>query len=80
MKKNKIITLPDFCKEILEILQAGYPPKVTMEALSHYHEKDIALALSCLTKEECQRLFRVLPIQQCGASGIPDQAGACRTS
>ncbi len=52
--------LPDFCSEVAELVRSNLPPKRLEEKLFAYHEKDIALALSQLTREELQRLFRIL--------------------
>lgn len=54
----------DFCSEIAEIVRSNLAPKKMQEKICDYHEKDIALALELLTKEECQRLFRILPMDE----------------
>lgn len=65
MKKIKKSTpemiLPDFCTEIASVIRLNLVPEKTREKLSDYHEKDIAMSLSLLTREEGQRLFRILP-------------------
>lgn len=48
------------CDEIVAIIKSNYAPKKLQKDLSAYHENDIALTLALLTKEEQQRLFRVL--------------------
>lgn len=51
---------PDFCGEIITLLRSNLPPRKLQERLDQYHEKDIALTLPHLTREEQQRLFRLL--------------------
>lgn len=68
MKKNRnvsaAVNLPDFCSEIAGIVRSNLIPKKMQEKICAYHEKDIALALSLLTKEEQQRLFRILSSEE----------------
>lgn len=49
------------CEKIAEIVRSNLTPKKIQEQMGAYHEKDIASALALLTKEECQKLFRILP-------------------
>lgn len=70
MKKNRKIAaviLPDFCSEIAEIVRSNLIPKKMQEQVGAYHEKDIALALTLLNREEQQRLFRILTIPELAA-------------
>lgn len=66
---NKIVrtpqptALPDFCGEIASIVRSNWTPGKMQEQIGAYHEKDIALALTLLTAEEWQKLFRILPLQ-----------------
>lgn len=66
---NKIVRtpqatgLPDFCGEIASIVRSNWTPGKMQEQIGAYHEKDIALALTLLTAEEWQKLFRILPLQ-----------------
>lgn len=53
--------LPDFTRDILQLLRSNLTPRTLLEQLSTYHEKDLAAALPLLSREEQQRLFRVLP-------------------
>lgn len=46
--------------EIAELVRSNLTPKLLWEKLVTYHEKDIALALTELSREELQRLFRIL--------------------
>lgn len=72
MNNNKIInvpvnanaSLPDFVTEIAEIIRSNLAPVKMHEKICEYHEKDIALALTLLTKEECQRLFHILSAEE----------------
>lgn len=65
MMKNGInaVALPDFCGEIVKIIRSNLAPKKMQAQLCSYHEKDIALTLPTLAKEERQRLFRILPAE-----------------
>lgn len=66
MNKN-LISVPtnasnnDFSAEIVKIIRNNLAPGKMREEICKYHEKDIAFTLSVLTKEECLRLFRILP-------------------
>lgn len=64
MNKNRnVLTtpiLPDFCSEIAEVIRSNLAPKKMQEKIGAYHEKDIAMVLPLLTREECQRLFHIL--------------------
>lgn len=61
---NMAVNLPDFCGEIIEIIRSNLAPKKMQEQICAYHEKDIALVLPLLTREEQQRLFRILPVNE----------------
>lgn len=67
MTKNINVTIPtihpDFSGEIIQFIRSNLAPKKLQETIDTYHEKDIAAALPLLTKEECQRLFRILSPQ-----------------
>lgn len=64
MNKNINVTTsaihPDFSGEIIQFIRSNLAPKKLQETICAYHEKDIAAALPLLTKDECQRLFRML--------------------
>lgn len=70
--------LPDLCGEIVGIIQSSLAPKAMEERLRAYHEKDLALTLPLLTREECCRLFRVLPTETLAAVLSADEDGASR--
>ena len=53
-------TLPEFCTEIAQLVRSHLAPGILRKKMSQFHEKDIALALTLLTTEECQALFRIL--------------------
>lgn len=67
MNKNMTVmvpaALPDFRQEILAIVRSNLTPKRMLQELSDYHEKDLALTLPGLTREELARVFRVLPAE-----------------
>ncbi len=63
-RQNLAIQFPNFCGEIVEIARSNLVPNKMQEALCAYHEKDIAFALPLLTKEECLKLFCILPLKK----------------
>lgn len=67
---------PDFCNEITAILRRNLAPRSMREKICTYHEKDIALALSRLSREEGQRLFRILPVKDLATVLEYAQSGA----
>lgn len=69
---NAIATMPDFCADIAEIVRSNYAPGKMCELILNYHEKDIAQTLELLEREECRRLFRVLPADR--AAGVLEYA------
>lgn len=66
-KKWNVVAMPDFCGEIVKIVRSNFVPKKMREEICAYHEKDIALALELLNREELQKLFRVLPASDLAA-------------
>ena len=66
MNKNIFIpvttnaSISEFASEIISIIRSNLTPRKLREAIGEYHEKDIAATLTSLTKEECQRLFRIM--------------------
>lgn len=59
---NKAITrMPDFREEITRAIRSNFTPVALGTRLSTYHEKDIALALPELSREEQHRTLRALP-------------------
>lgn len=67
-EKNKLLTgSPDFSETIADIVKSNLAPKKMAEAIEAYHEKDIAFALDLLEKDDCQKLFRILSIEQLAA-------------
>lgn len=59
---HRAAALPDFAPEITALVRSNLAPGKMQEKLSAYHERDIAQALRALSREECPRLFRILPI------------------
>lgn len=57
---NTNVPLIDFSTKITEIIRSNLAPGKMQEKIRKYHEKDVALTLTQLTKDECQRLFHVL--------------------
>ena len=66
MNKNIFIpvttnaSISEFASEIISNIRSNLTPGKLREAIGEYHEKDIAATLTWLTKEECQRLFRIM--------------------
>lgn len=57
----------NFCDEIVALFRSGFAPAIISKRLRAYHEKDIALALPLLEKEERIRLFHALPSKKLAA-------------
>lgn len=53
--------MPDFREEIGTIVRSNFTPAALGQKLGGYHEKDIALALETLNREERSRLLRAIP-------------------
>lgn len=64
MNHNPMFSLRDrqteLFSQIPQLLRENDPPAKLAQALSRYHEKDIAEALPLLSREECQRLLGAL--------------------
>lgn len=54
-------TMPDFREEIGTLVRSNFAPAVLREKLGGYHEKDIAVAMESLNREERCRALRALP-------------------
>lgn len=61
MMNKKVTMMPDFREEITQTIRGNFPPAALGAKLGTYHEKDIALALPELTREEQHRALRALP-------------------
>ena len=65
MNKNmNVLThqvFPDLSGEIIQIVRSNLAPRTLQERIGAYHEKDVALTLPMLSREERQKLFRILP-------------------
>lgn len=57
---KKLLNEQTHVNEILEILRSGAQQKEMLNALSDYHESDIADALELMTSEERKKIFPVL--------------------
>lgn len=61
MEEEKISSVSkDYSSEISEIIRSNLPADEIREKLEQYHENDIASALEFLSKEERQKLYRIL--------------------
>ncbi len=63
MNQNSNQTLPNYSEEIVLLLRNHLSPKELLKKIGTYHEKDVALALPLLTKEEQHKLFCILPVK-----------------
>lgn len=59
-EETGLMQRPDYQEELIQIIRSSVSPKVLRERVLDYHENDIAVAMEILTKEERQRLYRVL--------------------
>lgn len=61
--ENTTLTMhPDYKAEIAQIAKSNLAPKSLREALTDYHENDIAAALTDLNRDERIKLYRILDI------------------
>lgn len=67
MTNMKMVSIPEFSGQIAELVRSNLAPKKMREKITAYHEKDVALALPLLSREEQLRLFRVLLPQELAA-------------
>ena len=49
--KEESMQYHDYKEEIIKLIKDNLPPKALKNALSEYHENDMAQALEALTKE-----------------------------
>ncbi|MBQ9116557.1 MAG: magnesium transporter [Clostridia bacterium] len=59
-KENAQAMLPDYKKEIAELVGSDLAPKPLRDRLSEYHENDIASAMELLTGNERRKLYRMI--------------------
>lgn len=52
--------LPDYQEELVRIMKGNVSPKMLKERISDYHENDIAATFEVLTREEREKLYRIL--------------------
>ncbi len=60
MMENEVNVNNNFVEELVELIRSGLPDNELIEKLEDYHENDIAGAFEQLTKEERQRLYKIL--------------------
>ena len=58
--EKEIMKEPKYVEELLEIIRSNLPQEELLDALSDYHENDIAGALKQLTAEERKKLYPIL--------------------
>ena len=56
--------LPDYQEELVRIMKGNVSPKMLKERISDYHENDIAATFEVLTREEREKLYRILDAGQ----------------
>ena len=56
------VHIPDYEKEIADIIKGNFSPKAMQEKLGDYHGKDIAEVMTQVTPAERKRLLRVLDV------------------
>ena len=61
---EKMLNKPDYAKEILEIMHGSFSEEDMLERISDYHENDIASSFEVLTRDERERLYRILDAEQ----------------
>ena len=54
---------PDYSVEIAGMIRSNLTPKGLKEKILSYHEKDVALALDLLTKEERGKFYKILDVE-----------------
>ena len=54
----------DYTAQILLIIRGGKSPKITWEKLSDYHSNDISKALPMLSREEREKLYRIIQSEE----------------
>ena len=60
--KEESMQYHDYKEEIIKLIKDNLPPKALKNALSEYHENDMAQALEALTKEERYKLYNIIDI------------------
>lgn len=56
--------LPDYEKEILQVIRSGNSPRALKQELGNYHAKDLAEVFVLLKERERENLFRILGIEE----------------
>lgn len=62
--RAEITTYPEYSVEIAAVIRSELTPKRMQERILSYHENDIALALGLLTREERNKLYKILPLDR----------------
>ncbi len=58
--EEKVLRNQNYAEELIRLMGRGVPDSELVKELENYHENDIAEAFRHLTKEERQRLYRIL--------------------
>lgn len=64
-KMNPIsVTLPDYQAELLALIKSNLSPKALRDQVTNYHAGDLADCFEHFTKDDRERLYRILEVQE----------------
>ena len=58
------VQVRDYQTELEQIMRSNVSPRVLKDRISDYHENDIASSFEVLTRDERERLYRILDAEQ----------------
>ena len=62
--KDVAVQVRDYQTELEQIMRSNVSPRVLKDRISDYHENDIASSFEVLTRDERERLYRILDAEQ----------------
>lgn len=62
--KDTAVQVRDYQTELEQIMRSNVSPRVLKDRISDYHENDIASSFEVLTRDERERLYRILDAEQ----------------
>ena len=62
--KDMAVQVRDYQTELEQIMRSNVSPRVLKDRISDYHENDIASSFEVLTRDERERLYRILDAEQ----------------
>ena len=62
--ENEILNEPDYIRELVALLRSEDPARDIAEALTNYHDNDIASALDELRADERALLYHILGVER----------------